>query len=216
MTGGVAAATLPFLSSECLPFMSLPATTAEMIAESAVAAVVTNPRLPDNPIVACNDAFVALTGYAQDDVIGRNCRFLSGVDTEDAAIETIRGALKAQRPVLVELLNYRKDGSGFRNAVMIAPIFGQDGTLDWFLGSQVAVEEVGPPRSETVAALIATLTDRQRSVLVGMAEGQLNKQIAYDLGLTERTVKMHRAAMLRALGVRTAADAIRIAIEAGL
>jgi DNA-binding NarL/FixJ family response regulator len=48
-----------------------------------------------------------------------------------------------------------------------------------------------------------------------MAAGKLNKQIAYDLGLTERTIKMHRAAMLRALGVRTGAEAIRIAIEAG-
>lgn len=192
-----------------------PATATAMIAESAVAAVVTNPRLPDNPIVACNDAFVALTGYAPDEVIGRNCRFLSGKGTEHAAIETIRGALKAQRPVLVELFNYRKDGTGFRNAVMIAPIFGADGALDWYLGSQVAVEDVGP-RSEEATALIATLTDRQRAVLAGMAEGQLNKQIAFDLGLTERTVKMHRAAMLRALGARTAADAIRIAIEAGL
>jgi DNA-binding NarL/FixJ family response regulator len=53
-------------------------------------------------------------------------------------------------------------------------------------------------------------------VLVGMAGGKLNKQIAYDLGLTERTVKMHRAALFRALGVRTGAEAIRIAVEAGL
>ncbi|WP_311269234.1 LuxR C-terminal-related transcriptional regulator [Sphingobium sp. WCS2017Hpa-17] len=187
-----------------------------MIAGSAVAAVVTNPRLPDNPIVACNDAFVMLTGYPQDEVIGRNCRFLSGADTEAAGTQAIRTALAERRPVLVELLNYRKDGTGFRNAVMIAPIFGPDGTLDWYLGSQVAVEDAGAARSEEAAALITTLTDRQRAVLTGMAEGQLNKQIAFDLGLTERTVKMHRAAMLRALGARTAADAIRIAIEAGL
>lgn len=191
--------------------MSLP----EMIADSAVAAVVTNPRLPDNPIVACNDAFLALTGYARDEVIGRNCRFLSGTGTEDAGMEAIRAALRDQRPVLVELSNYRKDGTGFRNAVMIAPIFGLDGTLDWYLGSQMAVEERGDRRAAAVA-LIETLTERQRAVLLGMAEGRLNKQIAYDLGLTERTVKMHRAAMLRALDVRTAAEAIRLAIEAGL
>lgn len=196
--------------------MSLPATIPEMIAHSAVAAVVTNPRLPDNPIVACNTAFVALTGYASDEIIGRNCRFLAGADTEAAGTLKLRAALAERRPALVELLNYRKDGTGFRNAVMIAPIFGPDGTLDWYLGSQVAVEDIGDQRREEVAALIATLTDRQRAVLAGMAEGQLNKQIAFDLGLTERTVKMHRAAMLRALGARTAADAIRLAIEAGL
>ena len=49
-----------------------------------------------------------------------------------------------------------------------------------------------------------------------MAKGKLNKQIAYDLGLSERTVKMHRAAMLRSLELRSTAEAIRIAIEAGL
>ena len=54
----------------------------DLIASSAIAAVVSNPRLPDNPIVACNDAFVALTGYDREEIIGHNCRFLSGPDTE--------------------------------------------------------------------------------------------------------------------------------------
>ncbi|QGP80245.1 PAS domain-containing protein [Sphingobium sp. CAP-1] len=184
-----------------------------MIAGSAVAAVITNPRLPDNPIVECNDAFVALTGYDRADIIGRNCRFLAGGDPDCAATGTIRAALCAQRPTLVELRNYRKDGTPFRNAVMIAPIFDPDGSLAFFLGSQMAVEA---GRGDDARGRIAALTDRQRTVLIAMTEGRLNKQIAYDLGLTERTVKMHRAAMLRALEVRTAAEAIRLAIEAGL
>ena len=53
-----------------------------MIATSPIAAVVSNPRLPDNPIVECNDAFVALTGYGRDEIIGHNCRFLAGPGTE--------------------------------------------------------------------------------------------------------------------------------------
>jgi PAS domain S-box-containing protein len=188
----------------------------EMIAESAVPAVVTNPRLPDNPIVDCNDAFMALTGYAREEIVGRNCRFLRGAGTDGASTDLIRAAIRDSRPVLVELLNYRKDGTPFRNALMIAPIFAADGSVEWFLGSQMAVQEPGDQRAEDATALIATLTERQRAVLVGMAQGRLNKQIAYDLGLTERTVKMHRAAMLRALNVRTAAEGIRLAIEAGL
>ncbi|MEC3910181.1 LuxR C-terminal-related transcriptional regulator [Sphingobium sp. CR2-8] len=188
----------------------------EMITDSTVPAVVTNPRLPDNPIVDCNAAFLALTGYTREEVVGRNCRFLSGPETEDAGTNMIRAALRDRRPVLVELRNHRKDGSAFRNAVMIAPIFGPDGTLEWYLGSQMAVEHGGERRRDAAAALIDTLTERQRAVLAGMADGRLNKQIAYELGLTERTVKMHRAAMLRALGVRSMAEAIRLAIEAGL
>lgn len=190
----------------------------EMIANSAIAAVISNPRLPDNPIVECNEAFIALTGYTRDEIVGRNCRFLSGPDTEPWLSETIRAGVRERRPVLVEILNYRKDGTPFRNAVMVAPIFGVDGELDYFLGSQMAVESpdaTGAERSSGARERIAALTSRQRDVLIAMAAGKLNKQIAWDLGLTERTVKMHRAAMLKALGVRTGAEEIRLAIEAG-
>lgn len=190
----------------------------DMIAGSAVAAVISNPRLPDNPIVECNEAFVALTGYSREEIIGRNCRFLRGADTEPWLTQALRSGVQLQRPVMVEILNYKKDGTPFRNAVLVAPIFGADGEIEYFLGSQVEIEDPAlgsSPRRENAHDKIAGLSDRQREVLIAMAAGKLNKQIAYDLGLTERTIKMHRAAMLRALGVRTGAEAIRIAIEAG-
>lgn len=191
----------------------------EMIAGSAVAAVISNPRLPDNPIVECNDAFTALTGYTRDEIIGRNCRFMSGPGTETALTEVIRLAIRQQRPALVEILNYKKDGTAFRNAVMVAPVFGDDGRLEYFLGSQMEVDggktEAGAARLRKAQRLIDGLSPRQKQVLMGMAAGKLNKQIAYELGLTERTVKMHRAAMLRSLNIRTGAEAIRLAIEAG-
>lgn len=191
----------------------------EMIAGSAVAAVISNPRLDDNPIVECNQAFIALTGYSREEILGRNCRFMSGPGTEDTLTETIRDGIRQQRPVLVEILNYKKDGTAFRNAVMVAPVFGADGALEYFLGSQMEVDpekaEINAARSRSARAQIAKLSRRQNEVLLAMAAGKLNKQIAYDLGLTERTVKMHRAAMLRALSVRTGAEAIRLAIEAG-
>lgn len=99
----------------------------EMISRSSVAAVISDPTLPDTPIVACNDAFSALTGYAAEEVIGRNCRFLRGLDTELHLTEELRCAVRDRRTTLVEILNYRKDGSPFRNAVMLAPIFEADG-----------------------------------------------------------------------------------------
>lgn len=188
----------------------------ELISQSQVAAVVSDPRQPDNPIVACNDAFVALTGYAAADIIGRNCRFLRGEQTEPEQTELLRAAIAARRPVLVELTNYRKDGTPFRNAVMIAPLFDEAGELRYFLGSQMRVDPVSTGRSARAQQLVAALTPRQHQILEALARGRLNKQIAFELGLTERTVKMHRAAMLRGLGVRTNAEAIRLAIEAGL
>ena len=189
-----------------------------MIDLSPIAAVLSDPRQRDNPIVHCNAAFLALTGYERSEVVGRNCRFLAGPSTEEDLSERIRQGVRARTPVLVEIRNYRKDGSAFRNAVLVAPIFDEDGELDYFLGSQSAAPEPAdaPSRNDLAKARIEALSHRQREVLIGMAQGRLNKQIAHEMKVTERTVKMHRAAMLKALDVRSAADAIRLAIEGGL
>jgi len=187
---------------------------------SPIATVVSNPRLPDNPVVAANAAFCELTGYDEAEIVGRNCRFLAGEETEPWRTEQVREAIRSLRPALTELLNYRKDGTAFRNAVLIAPIFDADGELAWFLGSQVDVSESAPAplalRRHRAEAAVAGLSPRQREVLGEMAMGYRNKQIAWRLSLSEKTVKMHRNLMLGKLGVSTSADAIRIAVEAGL
>ena len=191
-----------------------------MIQSSAIAAVISDPRQPDNPIIECNDAFVQLTGYSRDEVIGRNCRFLSGPATEARLTEQLRTGIREQRPEMVEILNYKKDGTPFRNAILVAPIFDAAGELQYFLGSQVEMpDDVAAAlelRSREAGARIGSLTPRQREIVAHIAAGKLNKQIAYELGLSERTVKMHRAAVLRVLGLRTTADIIRLGIEAGL
>ncbi len=190
-----------------------------MIGSSPIAAVMSNPRLTDNPIVECNAAFEALTGYDRDEIIGNNCRFLTGEGTEPELTELLRDGIRRRQPVMVEILNYKKDGTPFRNAVMVAPIFGTSGELEYYLGSQVEIAEdvalANDARREAARSRIAALSRRQRQVLLLIAGGKLNKQIAYELGLSERTVKMHRAAVFAALGVKTSADAIRLAIEAG-
>lgn len=187
-----------------------------LIADSKVAAVVSDPRQRDNPIVACNEAFMHLTGYDREEIVGRNCRFLRGSDTEPEQTAMLRDAVAERRPVMVELINYKKDGTRFRNAVMIAPLFDEAGELQYFLGSQMEIDDAGASRHERARALVDGLSRRQTQILAALAKGRLNKQIAYELDLTERTIKMHRAAMLRALGVRTVAEAIRVAIEAGM
>ena len=192
---------------------------AHLIASSAVAAVVSDPRQRDNPIAACNDAFMALTGFAREEIVGRNCRFLAGPDTEPWLTESLRTGIRMRQPVMVEILNYRKNGEPFRNAVMVAPIFDGSGEAEYFIGSQIEVASDTPratdPRRRRAHEAVARLTPRQRQVLIELARGKLNKQIAWDLEVTERTVKMHRAALFRALDVQTTADAIRLAVEAG-
>jgi PAS domain S-box-containing protein len=98
--------------------------------------VVTDPRLPDNPIVLANQAFLDLCGYEADEVVGRNCRFLQGPDTDPGAVAKLRPAINEAREVEVELLNYRKDGSTFWNKVFVSPIHDDAGELIYFFASQ--------------------------------------------------------------------------------
>ena len=186
---------------------------------SPVASVVSNPRRADNPLEVANPAFCALTGYSEAEIVGRNCRFLAGEQTEPWISEIIRRGIDARRPVLVEILNYRKDGRTFRNGVMVTPLFDEEGELQYFLGSQVDLgddESFQSMRRSRSIAKVKELPARQLEVLRAMAGGLLNKQIAHRLGIAEKTVKMHRALLLERLGASTSADAIRIAVEAGL
>ncbi len=191
-----------------------------LIDNSPVASVISNPRLPDNPIVAVNEKFMELTGYDRDEIIGRNCRFLAGPGTEPWLTEEIRRGVREKTSVLVEILNYKKDGTPFRNAVLVAPIYNQQDELDYFLGSQVEIPDgaanISTARRTSAVEAVKNLSERQRQVLQFAAKGLLNKQIAYELGVTERTVKMHRALVMERLNVQTAADMIRVAVEAGL
>ena len=187
---------------------------------SPIATVVSDPTQADNPLIAVNAAFCALTGYTEAEVIGRNCRFLRGPDTENGQTDKLRTAVYGQHSALAELINYRKDGSPFRNAVMIAPLFDNDGNLELFVGSQIEVlpEEgsIGLVRQQQAAQIVDRLSPRQREILQQMARGFRTKQIAYRLSLSEKTVQMHRMLMFKKLSTSNAADAVRIAVEAGL
>lgn len=191
-----------------------------LVTDSPIPSVISDPRLPDNPIVACNAAFCELTGYPVEEVVGRNCRFLSGPATEPWLTEEIRRGVREHQPVLVEILNYKRSGEPFRNAVLVAPIYDEQDALLYFLGSQVeiAADAASPSSMRRIRAaeLVKALSPRQGQVLKRVAKGLLNKQIAAELDLAEKTVKMHRAILMDRLGLHTTADLIRLAVEAGL
>jgi PAS domain S-box-containing protein len=191
-----------------------------LITDSPIASVISDPRLPDNPIIACNAPFCELTGYPPEDVVGRNCRFLSGPGTEPWLSEEIRRGVREHKPVLVEILNYKRNGQPFRNAVLVAPIYDEADQLLYFLGSQVEIDSgAATPTSMRrirAAELVKSLSPRQGQILKLVASGRLNKQIAADLKVAEKTVKMHRAILMKRLSLNTSADLIRLAVEAGL
>lgn len=187
---------------------------------SPIAAVISNPRVAENPIIAVNRAFCILTGYSEAEIIGRNCRFLAGPGTEPWLTDRIRAGVRERRPVLVEIRNYKRCGTPFRNAVLVAPVFDRDGCLAYFLGSQVELldGDLGPNsnRYQRAVERIKRLTPRQREILQQIAAGYRSKQIAHNLSLSEKTVKMHRSMLLANLHTSNIADAIRVAVEAGL
>jgi PAS domain S-box-containing protein len=192
----------------------------DAIRHSPIATVVSDPSQADNPLIAVNAAFCAMTGYSEEESVGRNCRFLRGPDTENSQSEKLRASIHARRPALAELINYRKDGSPFRNAVMIAPLFDNNGEIELFVGSQIEVmpdeESIAVVRQQQAAEIVDRLSPRQREILQQMAQGFRTKQIAYRLSLSEKTVQMHRMLMFKKLSTSNAADAVRIAVEAGL
>lgn len=101
--------------------------------------ILTDPRQDDNPIVFANKAFLDLTGYEESEIFGRNCRFLQGADTDRETVRALREAVGAQEAISTEILNYRRDGSPFWNAVFVAPVYDDDGTLIYFFASQLDV-----------------------------------------------------------------------------
>ena len=103
--------------------------------------VITDPRKPDHPIVFANEAFQILTGYDRSEIIGRNCRFLQGKNTDPAAVARVRAAIDAEQAINVDLLNYHKDGSTFWNALYLSPVRGEDGLVQYFFASQLDVSE---------------------------------------------------------------------------
>jgi PAS domain S-box-containing protein len=91
--------------------------------------VLSDPRLPDNPIVYASPGFYALTGYTQDQVLGRNCRFLQGPATDPRAVDIIRQAIASGSDATTCLLNYKADGTPFWNQFFIAALRDSDNCI---------------------------------------------------------------------------------------
>jgi PAS domain S-box-containing protein len=149
---------------------------------------VADPNKPDNPIVFANKAFLDLCGYEHDEVIGRNCRFLQGPATDPAAVRQMREAIAAQRAVSVELLNYKKDGTPFWNALFIGPVFDKQEKLLYWFSSQL---DVTPRRASEEALRQAQKMDAVGQLAAGLGH-DLNNLLTVIIGNAE--IAANRAA----------------------
>lgn len=109
--------------------------------EAPVGITISNPDQDDNPLIYANAEFASLTGYAEAEVLGQNCRFLQGPETSPESVAAMRDAIQAGERVSVELVNYRADGSTFWNRVTIAPVRDDDGEITNFVGFQEDVTD---------------------------------------------------------------------------
>lgn len=139
---------------------------------------ISDPHLDDNPLVFVSDAFEELTGYAQSAVIGRNCRFLQGKDTDQDTVTAIRDGVRRGEDVDVLILNYRADGQPFWNRLMIAPLRreGED-SIRYFVAIQTLAEENEESSSKTddILAEIQHRVKNHLSMVVEMIRLQARK-----------------------------------------
>nr|AML77838.1 putative LOV domain-containing protein [Pistia stratiotes] len=128
------------------------ATTLERIEKNFV---ITDPRLPDNPIIFASDSFLELTEYSREEILGRNCRFLQGPETDRATVRKIREAIDNETDVTVQLLNYTKTGKKFWNLFHLQPMRDQKGEVQYFIGVQLDGSQYVDPKCNGIPEVAA-------------------------------------------------------------
>ena len=163
----------------------------------------------DNPIVYANPAFEKLTGYARDEVVGRNCRFLQGVDRNQPGVADLRAAISNGDSCRTELRNYRKDGTLFWNELYVAPIPGEDGRAIAFVGVQNDITERKALERQSGERYFQTLIEHISDVIVVVA---VDGSIQYISGAARATLGRAPEALVgtNLLGLLTSEDARRL------
>ena len=146
---------------------------ARAIAAATNGIAIADARLPDSPIVYANPAFLALSGYSEEEIVGRNCRFLQGPETDPATVSTLRHAVREARAVQVMILNYKKEGTPFWNEVTVSPIHDVQGQLTHFVGIQTDITERIAAGRERDAFMTELMVGQEQiqAVQDGLADG---------------------------------------------
>jgi PAS domain S-box-containing protein len=164
--------------------------------------IVSDPTQPDSPIVLANGAFLQLTGYTAEEVIGRNCRFLQGPRTDMAAVDEIRAGLAEDRVITVELLNYRKDGSAFWNELHISPIHDDQGRLRYHFASQMDVTDRRQAQAlERVEHRLLKEVDHRAKNVLALVQGIVRLSRSDDPAAYAQAVQGRVASLARAHGL---------------
>ncbi len=110
-------------------------------------------RQPDEPIIYCNAAFESITGYARNEILGRNFSFMQENDRDQDAVAALKDAIADRRSYQLTLKNYRKDGSFSWSQISTSPVFSRDGSISHYLAYVMDVSERKQSESERVQLL---------------------------------------------------------------
>ncbi|ELP29686.1 PAS domain S-box protein [Rhodopirellula baltica] len=135
--------------------------------------VIVDAQAKDTPIVYANQGFFNLTGFAPEEIVGRNCRFLQGPLTDPSNVDMIRDAIKKKKECRVTLLNYRRDGSQFHNDLIITPIQDSQGVVTHFVGVQNDATDIVEAR-RTLEASELEYRSTFENAAIGMAHIGMN------------------------------------------
>jgi PAS domain S-box-containing protein len=171
--------------------------------------LVTDPRLPDNPIVFANRAFLSMTGYAPEEIIGLNCRFLQGPETDPSSVAAIREAVQDRQEINLEILNYRKDGTSFWNALFISPVFNQNKEVVYFFASQLDVSR----RRDAETALGHAQKMEALGQLTGGIAHDFNNMLQVMSGHLDLLDFRRKSAAMTGAALERGIDSIRSAVS---
>ncbi|KAK5062497.1 hypothetical protein LTR84_004570 [Exophiala bonariae] len=136
--------------------------------------VLSDPIKADNPIVYASDGFVKVTGYARNEIIPRNCRFLQGRQTDPASVKRLREAISSREEIVELLLNQKKSGEPFWNLLYMTPLFDATGNVVFFLGGQINCSTTVHNQSD-VLRILAMSNDTDEKAVDGVLAPEIQK-----------------------------------------
>ncbi|MFS0871593.1 ATP-binding protein [Paenibacillus xylanilyticus] len=167
---------------------SIPIQWEFLISKLKSSVTVVDATSPELPLIFVNEQFTALTGYTFEEVVGQNCRFLQGRDTNHETVSRIREAIKQRESIKIDILNYTKSGQRFWNELNIDPIFDDEGQCLFFVGIQYDISERKYAEEQLRrAAKLAEMNSRGHLEFIGKLSHELRTPLNGIMGMIELT-----------------------------